>query len=141
MEKIIKVGIGVLLIKNNQILLGHRIKDGVDTGGIYEPDTWCLPGGKQEYHETIFEGAIGEVKEETNLNISQIEVFNVVDYIQLNNHYVTIHIISKNYDGDLKAMEPDKQDEWCWFEIEKLPNNIYSPSKKFIEAYLDRSIT
>ena len=38
-------------------------------------------------------------------------------------------------------MEPDKQDEWCWFEIEKLPNNIYSPSKKFIEAYLDRSIT
>ena len=41
----------------------------------------------------------------------------------------------------LKAIEPDKQDEWCWFEIEKLPNNIYSPSKKFIEAYLDRSIT
>ena len=38
MEKIIKVGIGVLLIKNNQILLGHRVKDGVDTGGIYEPD-------------------------------------------------------------------------------------------------------
>ena len=33
MEKIIKVGIGVLLIKNNQILLGHRVKDGVDTGG------------------------------------------------------------------------------------------------------------
>ena len=103
MEKIIKVGIGVLLIKNNQILLGHRVKDGVD--------------------------------------ISQIEVFNVVDDIQLNKHYVTIHIIAKNYDGDLKAMEPDKQDEWCWFEIEKLPNNIYSPSKKFIEAYLDRSIT
>lgn len=141
MEKIIKVGIGVLLIKNNQILLGDRVKDGVDTGGIYEPDTWCLPGGKQEYHETIFEGAIREVKEETNLNISQIEVFNVVDDIQLNKHYVTIHIIAKNYDGDLKAMEPDKQDEWCWFEIEKLPNNIYSPSKKFIEAYLDRSIT
>ena len=95
MEKIIKVGIGVLLIKNNQILLGHRIKDGVDTGGIYEPDTWCLPGGKQEYHETIFEGAIREVKEETNLNISQIEVFNVVDDIQLNKHYVTIHIRQK----------------------------------------------
>ena len=52
MEKIIKVGIGVLLIKNNQILLGHRIKDGVDTGGIYEPDTRCLPGGKQEYQRS-----------------------------------------------------------------------------------------
>ena len=35
MEKIIKVGIGVLLIKNNQILLGHRVKDGVDTG-VYQ---------------------------------------------------------------------------------------------------------
>ena len=38
-------------------------------------------------------------------------------------------------------MEPDKQDEWCWFEIEKLPNNIYSPSKKFIEAYLELEVS
>ena len=43
MEKIIKVGIGVLLIKNNQILLGHRIKDGLilvasmnRTHGVYQ---------------------------------------------------------------------------------------------------------
>ncbi|MFQ9073919.1 MAG: hypothetical protein ACLR43_15325 [Faecalibacillus faecis] len=62
MEKIIKVGIGVLLIKNNQILLGHRVKDGVDTGGIYEPDTWCLPGGKQEYHETILKEQLEKLK-------------------------------------------------------------------------------
>lgn len=53
MENIIKVGIGVMVLKDNRILLGHRVKNGRDTGGIYEPDSWCLPGGKQEYGETI----------------------------------------------------------------------------------------
>lgn len=136
MERIIKVGIGVMIIKNNRILLGHRITKGEDTGGIYEPDTWCLPGGKQEYDETIFECAIREVKEETNLTIWNLDVFNAVDDIQSYKHFVTIQIIARNYSGDIKIMEPNKQDEWKWFSLDKLPEKIYSPSKKFIEAYI-----
>ena len=34
-------------------------------------------------------------------------------------------------------MEPTKIDEWKWFSIEELPENIYSPSKKCIEYYLE----
>lgn len=33
MENNIKVGVGVLLIKENKVLLGHRVKDAKDTGG------------------------------------------------------------------------------------------------------------
>ena len=58
MKNIIQVGIGVLILRENKILLGHRVPRGRDTGGIYEPDTWCLPGGKQEYGETLFEAAV-----------------------------------------------------------------------------------
>lgn len=32
-------------------------------------------------------------------------------------------------------MEPEKEDEWRWFDVNELPDNIYSPSRKFIEAY------
>lgn len=135
----IKVGIGVLIINDNKILLGHRVHKAKDTGGIYEPDSWCLPGGKQDYEETIFECAIRETKEETNLDISNLEVFNAMDDIQPNKHFVTIQVIAHSFSGELKVMEEDKMDEWKWFDINQLPDNIYSPSKKFIDAYLEKN--
>lgn len=33
-------------------------------------------------------------------------------------------------------MEPTKHSEWKWFDIDNLPEKIYSPSKKFLDAYL-----
>ena len=135
----IQVGIGVLIIHENKILLGHRVQNAKDTGGIYEPDSWCLPGGKQDYEETIFECAKRETKEETNLDISGLEVFNAMDDIQPNKHFVTIQVIARSFSGELKVMEEDKIDKWQWFDIFQLPKNIYSPSKKFIEAYLNKN--
>ena len=126
---------GVIVFKDNKVLLGHRPSKLVDTGGIYEPDSWSLPGGKQEYDETIFDCAIREVKEETNLNISKLEVFGVVDNFQPDRHYVTIQVIAHNYSGEIKIMEPTKQDKWEWFELSNLPKNLYSPSRSFIEDY------
>lgn len=75
MDKYIKIGIGVMILDGNKILLGHRAKNKKDTGGIYEVDCWTLPGGKQEYDETFFEGAKREVKEETNLDIDELEIY------------------------------------------------------------------
>mgnify|MGYP002856908980 CR=1 FL=1 len=135
MEKQVRIGIGVMIKKGNKILLGHRVNKAVDTGGIYEPDSWCLPGGKQDYDETIFECAIREVKEETNLNISRLEVFGAMDDIQPDRHFVTIQVIANNYSGEVKVMEEDKQDDWQWFDLNNLPTNLYSPSRKFIEEY------
>ena len=137
MENIIKVGIGVMIIKEDKILLGHRSATRKDTGGIFEPDTWTLPGGKQEYEETVYETAIREVKEETNLKIKNPKVFSVSDDFQSDRHYVTIEIIATDYTGRLKTMEPEKEDEWRWFSLNELPENIYSPSKKFIDKYLE----
>ena len=135
MEKVIKVGIGVMIIDDNKILLGHRSATRKDTGGIFEPDTWTLPGGKQEYEETVYETAIREVKEETNLKIKNPIVFSVSDDFQSDRHFVTIEMIAKEYSGKLKIMEPTKEDDWQWFNLDNLPENIYSPSRVFIEKY------
>ena len=75
MNNVIKIGLGIMIKDGNKVLLGHRCEKYGDTGGIYEPGSWTFPGGKQEYDETIFEGAIRETKEETNLDISDLEVF------------------------------------------------------------------
>ena len=136
MEKNIKVGIGVMIINEGKILLGHRANNKKDTGGIYETDCWTLPGGKQEYEETFFEGAKREVKEETNLDIDKLELFGAADDIQSDRHYITMHVIARDFSGELKVMEPESEDEWQWFPLDKLPDNLYSPSEKFITAYL-----
>ena len=136
MDKIIKVGVGVMIVDNNKILLGHRSSKRKDTGGIFEPDTWSLPGGKQEYDETVYETAIREIKEETNLEIKEPKVFSVSDDFQPDRHFVTIEMITDSYSGILKIMEPEKEDEWKWFDLNDLPSNLYSPSKKFIEKYI-----
>ena len=135
MQNYIKVGIGVMVLDGNKVLLGHRVEHAKDTGGIYEPGSWCLPGGKQDFGETIFEGAIRETKEETNLDISELEIFYVADDIQPQKHFVTIQVIAHKFCGNLQVNEPDKIDEWRWFDLEDLPKNLYSPSEKFIERY------
>ena len=135
----IKIGVGILILKDNKVLLGHRCNNAIDTGGIYEPDSWCLPGGKQEYEETILECAKREVKEETNLDIDNLEVFGADDDIQKDRHFVTLYVKASEYSGELKVMEPNKQDRWEWFDLDNLPDNIFSPSKKTIECYLKKA--
>lgn len=136
MQNIIKVGIGVIIENDNKILLGHRCEVYEDTGGIHEGDTWTLPGGKQEYEETILECAKREVSEETNLDINDLLVLGASDDITSDRHFITIHVLAKSYSGILNVMESDKIDKWEWFDIDKLPSNLYSPSKKSIDIYL-----
>ncbi len=45
----------------------------------------------------------------------------------------------REVDGELKVTEPQKQDAWEWFALNALPQNLYSPSRKFLNAYLERN--
>ena len=128
-----------------EMISGHRRKRASEIARIteilaivYELGSWTFLGGKQEYDETIFEGAIREVKEETNLDISNLEIFNATDDIQPNKHYITIQIIANKCEGELKNLEPTKHSEWKWFDLNNLPENLYTPTKKFIEKYLEK---
>ena len=138
MNKVIKTGVGVMLLNNNKILLGHRVNNTIDTGGIYEPDSWTFPGGKQEYEETLLETAVRETKEETNLLLKDVQVFTATDEFQSDRHFVTIGVISSSYEGELRVMEPSKIDEWKWFDLKHLPENIYTPTKNMINEYKKR---
>jgi ADP-ribose pyrophosphatase YjhB (NUDIX family) len=138
MEKTIKTGVGVMILNDNQVLLGHRVNKAKDTGGIYEPDSWTFPGGKQEYTETVLETAMRETKEETNLELKELYVYTATDEFQPDRHFVTIGVISSSYEGELKVMEPEKINEWKWFDLNDLPNNIYTPSKNMIDEYKKR---
>ena len=131
----VRVGVSAIIMDGNKILLGHRSKNKKDTGGIVGRDTWSLPGGKQEYDETIIECAIRETKEECNLDIVEPKIIYASDDIAPDRHFVTITTIASSYSGEVKVMEPDKEDEWKWFDINNLPDNLYPPSKQGIVYY------
>ncbi len=139
MNNVVRVGIGVMILKDNKVLLGHRLSKRKDTGGIQEGDCWSLPGGKQEMFETMFEGAKREIKEETNLDIDDLELFGASDDIATDRHFVTLQVIAKSSSEELTAMEPEKEDKWEWFSLDALPENIYTPSKKFIDDYINKA--
>ena len=135
MNNQVRVGVGVIIRDGSKILLGHRSKTKEDKGGILGRDTWTLPGGKQEYDETIYEAGIREVKEETNLDVSNLKILTVCDDIDVDRHFVTITFVTDDFSGELTLMEPTKEDEWKWFDIDNLPDNLYPPSKQSLDSY------
>ena len=134
-ENYIKIWVGIIIRDWNKILLWHRCKNKEDTWWIHEPDTRCLPWWKQEYNETVIQAAIREVKEETNLDIKNPKVFTALDDIATDRHFLTIWFICEKFSWELKCMEPTKEDERKWFDLDVLPENLYSPTKHLLDYY------
>jgi ADP-ribose pyrophosphatase YjhB (NUDIX family) len=131
----IKIWVGIMIKDWNKILLWHRCKNKKDTGWIHEVDTWCFPWWKQEYNETVIQAAIREVKEETNLDIENPKVFTALDDIATDRHFITIWVLCEKFNWELKCMEPGKEDERQRFDLDNLPENLYSPTKHLLDYY------
>jgi len=139
MEKPKKVGAGcgiIVLDGKGRILLGLRNSDAQKADSeLHGEGTWTMPGGKLEWGETFEQSAIREVKEETDLDVREIEVFCVQNDMNEYAHFVTIGLVARKWSGAVKTMEPDEIVEWRWFDFNALPKNIFMPSAKCIERY------
>lgn len=105
----------ILYDKEKGILLEKRSDNGL----------WCTPGGGLELGEDQEAGLRREVKEETNLDIDNPQLFTVranVHMVYPNQdevYYTDIVYLVTEYSGELK---PDKESvELRWFDLEHLP--------------------
>jgi len=134
--KKVGAGFGVMLFKDNKILLGMRNEDAQKASSELSGEgTWTMPGGKFEFGESFEEGARREVKEESGIILTDVKVICVNNDMTEKAHFVTIGLYSDSFIGEPKIMEPDEIVEWRWFELNNLPNKLYFPSKKVIENY------
>ena len=136
-KKRVGAGLGVILEKDGKILLGMRHPDPDKADSAFRSfGEWCLPGGKLDFGETLEDGAIREVKEETGIIINNPQVISVHNCKNEHAHFMTVGLIARDWKGEAKVMEPDEIVEWKWFDINDLPQPRYFPSFEVIENYV-----
>ncbi len=132
------LGVGVMILKDDKVLLGLRNPNKEKASSeLNGQGTWTMPGGKVEYMEKLVDAAKRELEEETSLVATSLKLICISDDMTDTAHYVTAGFLVEEYSGKIKTMEPETILEWKWFDINNLPINMYKPSKKVIEKYLD----
>ncbi len=129
-EKIVGVGVGVLIVKDNKVLLGKR-------KGEFGKGSWTCPGGKLEFGEKLGDCVKRETKEETGLDVEMAKFISAVNDIVYGKHYVTLNVKAEIVGGTLKVAEPEKFEEWRWFDFSALPSPLFIPAKGTIKTYLN----
>ncbi|MBQ6304030.1 MAG: NUDIX domain-containing protein [Clostridiales bacterium] len=134
-------------------LIGHRpimaaaavcILYDKDKGLLFEKRTdtgeWCVPGGALELGEEPEEGLLREVKEETNLDITEYEFFKVKANVHLvypntdEVYYTDFVYIATGYSGELR--HDGESVDLKWFGIDSLPDNIMPTQTEYIEEFI-----
>ncbi len=132
-------GCGVMIMHNNMILLGRRNDDPLKADSeLHEEGTWTMPGGNIKYGETFEQAGKREVAEETGMFADELEIICVQTDLNEHAHYISVGMVAHKFAGVPQLMEPDEIVEWKWFDLDNLPNKIFSPSKKTIDCYLNK---
>ncbi len=135
-KKKVGAGFGVMILNNRKILLGRRNDDAKKADSELRGEgTWTMPGGKLEFGEDFEDGAKREVLEETGMILKNAKVICVNNDKNEHAHFITIGLLSTNFEGTPKVMEPDEITEWRWFASQELPKNIFPPSKNILENF------
>ena len=122
----------IIVNDKGQILLQSRTDN----------ERWGLPGGCQELGERFEETVIREVKEETNLDITEdnLELVGIISGGTRRKEYPNGDVVInntalycvKNYTGEVKWDSESK--DMRFFDLDNLPENQHDPD--LVEAYI-----
>jgi len=129
-EPLIGIGATTLVFNDKKELLLNLRSD---------TNTWGIPGGSMELHETIEETAGRELKEETGISADKLELVAVLSgdeyYFEYPNgdKLFTVIVLFKvlNYSGEIKVSD-DESKQLKFFKLDALPN-LESRAKLIID--------
>ena len=111
---------GILIVRGSEILLQHRAP------WVHNGDTWGIPGGARDSHESVLEAAIREAKEETGIDPVHLTPIQTFSDDHGSWRYDTVIAYATD---ELVAHElNDESHEVRWVEIEKVEELTLHPS-------------
>ena len=122
MTKRPQVGIGVLITKDDQVLLMKRQNSHGD-------GTWSPSGGHLEYGESPENCAIRETQEETSIIITEVTFLAITNDVfeTEQKHYVTIWLAGKYVSGEPIIHASHEMSAISWFSWDALPEPLFLP--------------
>lgn len=127
----IRSSVCALILKDNQILTIKK-KD----KGVIE---YILPGGGQEFGETLIDALHREVREEVGTSIKNVRLILVREYIGKNHEHAEqdqeLHIVSHIFSCEIEEenkyqLEPDRDQVGIeWIKMKELNNYNFYPKE------------
>ena len=127
-----RVGVGVIIKKNDYVLLGLR-------RSIRGKGSWSFPGGKLKLFESIEECAQRETFEECGIVIKNIRTATVTNdlFKSQGQHFITIFVVSDWAENEPIVKEPGKCEEWKWFKWNELPTPLFLSLENLLKQEFD----
>jgi nucleoside triphosphatase len=107
------------------------------------PGVYVVPGGHVELGERLEETAVREAKEETGLDIYDLEFINFQEFIYDPAFWKHRHFIFFDYAAKTDSREVvlnDEAQEYIWIDLKEIPRlelDVYTRAS--IEAYLQKA--
>lgn len=127
-NNIVKVGVGVFVMKEGKVLLGKRKLSHGE--GEYE-----TPGGHLEYMESFEDCAKREVREEVGIEITNIRLLYTANLrVWKPKHYIHIEVVADWLSGEPQVMEPDKKEKWEWYKLNEIPKPLFKTEELALQS-------
>ena len=124
-----RVGVGVIITRDRQILLLRR-------RNVHGAGSWSTPGGHLEFGESPEECAIREAKEETGVDIADVRFRAVTNDVfeAEGKHYITLWMEGKYSAGEAVVNAAYEMSDVGWFAWDELPAPLFLPLQNLLDG-------
>lgn len=128
----VKLTVGLLLIRDNKVLLMRRCNTG------YMDGKYAFVAGHVESGENLKQAIAREAFEEVGIKINEEDL----QYVCMvrrgdNDNYINFFLKANKFEGEPEIIEKDKCDDLIWCDINNIPDNTIVAEKRAIHNYLN----
>ena len=129
MSRYPRVGVGVIVVKDDRVLLLER-------KGVHGQGTWSTPGGHLEYGESPEECAARETMEETGVTIAHVRALGYTNDVFSSSglHYITLWMRGEYESGQATVAAPYEASQVGWFAWDALPEPLFLPLRQLLQG-------